>query len=141
MKKTLYIIFGFLSFYCLAQEGTPKKFAVYQIVIDPQAKQKLAAWQLELKYENLEIVGISGGDKPFGEPADYDSRGLTSGRIILAAFSLSKELKVGKQIVARVHGLEKAEAMSKSKIRIMAVANDAGERIDAKITMTKEVKK
>jgi hypothetical protein len=125
----------------MAQEKEPKQFAIYQILIEPQEEQKLAAWQVELNYSNLEIVGIAGGDEPFEKPSDYDSRGLSGGRIILATFSLAKNLRVGRQVVARVHVLEQAGAMRKSKFKIIAVANEKGERIEAKMTMVKELKK
>lgn len=138
MKKLFLIMIVLLAFSVTGQEKAERNFAVYQILIEPQENQNLAAWQIEIKYKDLEIVGIEGGDKPFDQPADYDAAGLKGGRIILAAFTLDSKLRSGEQLVARLHVLEKPGAALKSEIKVMAVANAKAERIQAKVKILKE---
>lgn len=81
------------------------RFTHVDIFID-SARTPLAAWQLELKAlrGDVKIVGIEGGEHTaFREPPYYDPAAMNGGRVILAAFSTSKELPAGRTRAARVH--------------------------------------
>ncbi len=61
--------------------GGPR-FERYDLVVDG-LDHALAAWRAEIDVPGP-IVGIEGGDPPFGEPARYDPAALATGRVILA---------------------------------------------------------
>ena len=106
-------------------------FHSYDIIIKIEKQLSLAAWQIELTYDKnkTKITAIEGGDQPFAEPADYDSRGLTAGKIILASFTLKKSEAKREFKVARIHiyGPEKAI----SNIKLTVAADSKGKKIKA----------
>lgn len=93
-----------------APDGVDEKsvrFEAVDIFVD-SADQSLAAWQLELMSptQDVEIVGIEGGDHPaFQNPPYYDPRAMKNNRVILGAFQVDQEngLPTGRHRVARVH--------------------------------------
>lgn len=100
----------------------------------------MSAWQAEVFFEKdkLKLTGIEGGEKPFDEPADYDARGLTGGKLILAAFTLEK-LEPNKEIVvARIHVL--GPKNSRPIIKLVVAADGKGKKIKAK-ALLRSVKK
>ena len=69
-------------------------------------EQSLAAYQIEVRYDatRVDIVGLEGGEHPaFTKAPYYDPRGLTGGRIVVAAFSTAKDLPAGRVRLARIH--------------------------------------
>ena len=141
MKRLLLSLIVFAA-PLLAQSTKAKKFQAYDLVIT-DLKAGLAAWQVEIAYDKnaLNIVGIEGGEKPFLKPADYDSKGLTEGRIVLAAYTLSEKLKSGELHLARIHVLETEGAFQNVERRIVVLADRKGQQISAKILLKKVNKK
>ena len=98
----------------------------------------LAAYQLELTYDRAaaSLVGVEGGDGPFSAPPYYDPRGLTAGRVVLAAFTTQEGPPKGRVRVARVHLEERAEA--RLAVRLTVAGTVGGDRIPATIEMNWE---
>ena len=139
-------ILAIISCICLAilpllaqqdNEKTEKSFAVYDVIIE--VEEPMASWQLEVFYkkENLNFVGIEGGEGVFGEPADYDEAGWNGGHIILACYSLEEDLPKGKVQVSRVHVLENSGEMLKSNTNLMVVADKNGKILEGKVSLKK----
>ena len=130
-----FILLLILSFNIYAQEKPA--FYAYEIIISSEEEVNLAAWQVELSYDSktTKITAIEGGDKPFTDPADYDARGLTGGKIILASFTLKKGDLAKEYKVAKVHLFgSKAENL---KLKLVIAANEKGKKINAKAYLRK----
>ena len=65
----------------------------------------LAAYQFELRFDSwaYSIVGVEGGEGALNEAPYYDSRGMESGRIVIASFTTSPRPLSGRVRVATVH--------------------------------------
>lgn len=87
-----------------APAAAQTRFFPVEIHIDAGAAP-LAAWQVELTYPapRIAIVGIEGGDAPFAEAPYHDPRGLESGRVVVASFTLDPSPPRGRVRVARIH--------------------------------------
>ena len=109
------------------------RFQAYEIVVDP-GPSTLAAWQVEIDEPGWTIVGVEGGDAPFTEPAYYDPKALQGGRIVLAAFTTSKDVVAGAQRVAIVHVAVRASSKP-APIRVAAAADSSGRRLQAEATL------
>jgi len=84
----------------------------------------------------VSLTAIEGGEGAFAQPADYDSRGLLGGRIILASYSLEGDLKSGSQRVATVHFFaEDASAFENLRPSAVVFCNAAGESFQAEIKL------
>lgn len=83
--------------------GDPLRFRPVDVWVETGDKP-LAAYQLEIRYDPAEahLVGVEGGEGVFAEPPYYDPKGLTGGRIVLAAFTTSPPPS-GRVRVARLH--------------------------------------
>lgn len=105
--------------------------------------EPLGAYQFELNGEGgqFEIVGVEGGEHAaFAEPPFYDSAALYAQtvaryaedmpRIIIAAYSLDKDLPVGLTRVARVHVMVTGDAPTFGVNLVVAGSAD-GEPISA----------
>lgn len=94
----------------------------------------LAAWQVELTYPAREVslVGIEGGDAPFGEPPYYDPAGLSAGRVVIAAFTLDVAPKAGRARVATIHVMDGGGRPRAVEVRLVLAADRDGNRIDAR---------
>ena len=124
-----------LALACTA--GASTRFAAYEVVID-SGEHELAAWQVEIRNAAWRVVGVEGGAIPFEEPAYHDPKALATGRIVLAAFTLSPKLHAGKQRVAIVHVEESAELEPRERARanralLVAAADESGRRIRATV--------
>jgi len=148
IKKHLFlfsiILAVILALPLLSQQGEPrakdpKSFAAYDIFIE--ANHAVAAWQVEIKYskDSMRFVGIHGGDGVFSDPADYDSRALTGGRLILASYSLEGTLPEGRVRVARVSVFQKSKAFENATLHLQALATLEGSRINGTISIVKVV--
>ena len=127
-----------LSLNLFAQDK--KEFHSYEIIIQSDQKVSLSAWQLELSYDKAKtkITAIEGGDKPFSEPANYDARGLTAGKIILASFTLKKTEGKREYKVARIHLYGPKDDIL--KVKLVIAADSKGKKIKAK-ALLRSVKK
>lgn len=117
------------------------RFEAVDIFLD-SANQSLAAWQLELmsRTQDVEIVGIEGGDHPaFQNPPYYDPRAMKNNRVILGAFQVSNEngLPTGRQRVARVHVQVKGTGDRVWIGELTTAANADGQPIAASIEVEK----
>jgi hypothetical protein len=89
-------------------ETAVSRFATVEVWVD-SGDRPLAAWQVEViavagSHGNVQIVGVeSGGATGYAEPPYYDSAALMQGRIIVASFSMAKELPKGSTRVAVLH--------------------------------------
>jgi hypothetical protein len=141
MKKFFFIILVCLVIIpLLAQQKNAevvKEFAVYDVFIE--VEQQISSWQFECSYNKdlLQISGIEGGQGVFSDPADYDSKGLNGGRIILAAYSLDKQLPKGKVRVSRLHVYEKKSQLLNSITKLIVAADINGKEIQGKISFEK----
>jgi len=99
--------------------SAPANFQTVDVYVDPHGKP-LAAYQIELHTGAAEIVGVEGGQSPAFKAAPYyDPAALSHHRVIIAAFSLAKDLPSGKSRVARLH-----------------VYNASGQAVDYSATLT-----
>lgn len=122
------------------------RFETVDVFVDPGATA-LAAWQLEVTPRTREgtsvtLVGIEGGGDAeggahaaFAKPAYYDPAALSpegDGRVILAAYSTSKDLPTGRTRVARLHVMIEGDAPDGATFDIsLRIAADAqGREID-----------
>ena len=114
--------------------GARARFQAIDVWVDG-GEQPLAAYQVELGYDraSASLVGIEGGDKPFSEPPHYDPRGLTRGRVMLAAFTLEKNLVRGRVRVARIHFEERGDA--RLEVRLVVAGTAGGENLSATATL------
>jgi len=112
------------------------QFRVARLVVDA-GDQILGAYQVVLDCDPkaISIVGIEGGVPPqfAGLPA-YDRRGLASGKVRLAAFSLDEQGPKGKVCVARLHlALMAPDAMGSMRVTREVVATPRGDRTEAEV--------
>jgi hypothetical protein len=116
-----------------AQAGGPR-FRAVDVVVDG-GDRPLAVYQFELTYDRAacSLVGVEGGERPFAEPPFYDPRGLTAGRVILAAFTLDKSPPRGRVRVARVHLEERGEPGL--EVRMVVAGTVGGEKIAASVQL------
>ena len=115
-----------------------KVFQAYDLYVNI-SRGSVAAWQLEIKFpaQQAKIVGIGGGSGVFSEPADYDSKALTSGRIILAAYSLEKDLPSGRVHLGRLQTYENKGAFASAEITLQALADAGGKNLNGHLTLEK----
>lgn len=109
------------------------RFEAVDVHIEAGA-ETLAAYQFEFSAEtgDIKIVGIEGGEHPaFANPPYYDPAALSKDRIIIAAFSTSKELPRGRTRVARVHLQITGDAEPEYVVKVTAAATSTGEEIAA----------
>lgn len=100
----------------------------------------LAAYQLEVDSASVgvEIVGIEGGEHAaFKEPPYYDPSAMKSNRVILAAFSIGKDLPAGRSRVARIHVQLEGRDAKEYRTKLSVSANADGELIPAEIEIEK----
>jgi len=109
----------------------------------------LAAWQVDVRYDRAKakIVGLEGGDAAKGaawrEPPHYDTRGMSRGRIVIAAFvDDDAKATTGRARVARLHiqielpeGGDADGVIKSMTVRLIAAAQAGGERIAPTVTL------
>jgi hypothetical protein len=111
-RMALLIMLSVVAMMALAplqvDQTAASRFATVEVWID-SGDRPLAAWQVEViavasGQKNVQIVGVeSGGAAGYAEPPYYDSAALMQGRIIVASFSMAKELPRGSTRVAVLH--------------------------------------
>ncbi|MEM7249524.1 MAG: hypothetical protein AAF533_29720, partial [Acidobacteriota bacterium] len=102
-------------------------FVAHDVVL-ASGSQTLAAWQVEVVLDaSTLIVGVEGGEAgAFRDPAAHDPAALQGGRIVLAAFSTSDDVRSGSQRVATLHVQESGSTTSPPVIRVVAAASTDG---------------
>ena len=101
--------------------------------------QPLSAYQLEVHYNaaTAYLVGVEGGDGVFAEAPYYDPRGLTGGRIVLAAFTTESTAPSGRVRVARLHlAMKNAKEWIPLESRLVLVAGPDAQPFDATLHLT-----
>ena len=121
-----------------ADAATGVQFRLARLVVDTGGRT-LGAYQIMLDChpEVIAIVGIEGGVPPqfAGLPA-FDRRGLTAGKVRLAAFSLDRDGPKGRVCVARLHlALKKHNALASLKLTPEVIATPSGKMIDGKASV------
>lgn len=136
MRKLVFLLI-ILSITALCADEETAVFRALDITID-SGSEKLGAYQIEIKYSRdlVKITGIEGGEnKAFNKAPYYDPRGLSAGRIILAAIADSKtRTPTGKTRVARLHLMVPSDKAPDLAITPVAAVNSNGKKI--KITIT-----
>ncbi len=114
-------------------------FKTVDVYIDAGANE-LGAYQFEALYdpEALYIVGVEGGDKPFGDAPFYDPEGLGRGRIIIASYTTG-ETRMGMMMVARLHlALKKKDAKIKKLVLTVSAGPPDARTFPARISLEEE---
>jgi hypothetical protein len=120
----------------------PIRFATVDVFVNSGTKS-LAAYQLEFKAAggNVKIAGIEGGEHAaFKEPAFYDPKAMQQERVILAAFSTSKNLPKGRTRVATIHVQVTGEAKPDWAVKLVTAADAGGKRIAATVEVKERIK-
>ena len=128
----------------LGQQGTDaagSRFEAWDVWVDA-ADQTLAAYQFEFLDGSgrSTVVGVEGGEHAaFRDAPHYDSKALSKGRLIVAAFSTGEDLPRGKTRVARLHLQIHGEGAPPFDVKIMASASFRGRKIPATVTLKKVI--
>lgn len=112
---------------------TQPVFKAIDVFVD-STDQPLAAYQFELNATagDVKIVGIEGGEHAaYAQPPFYDPKAMMGDRVIVAAYSTSDDLPVGKTRVARVHVRIGGEIEPKYELKLTASASKEGKSIPA----------
>lgn len=120
-------------------ESDDIRFEAIDVFVD-SGNLPLAAYQLEVDSAStgVEIVGIEGGEHAaFKEPPYYDPAAMKSNRVILAAYSVGKDLPAGRSRVARIHVQLEGAGAKEYRTKLSVSANADGEVIPAKIEIKK----
>lgn len=122
------------------------RFAPLHVYLD-SGNQKLAAYQFELKVTagkpalakaGVKIVGIENGEHPaFEEPPYYDPAALANNRIIIAAFSMDKNLPKGRTRITTIQLQITGDVEPQYEVLLTVAADENGNEIPAKITLEK----
>ena len=131
--------------YSTAQPGV--RFAPLHIYID-SGNNSLAAYQFEVRAVRepplqsaagqIKIVGVEGGQhKAFKEAPYYDPAALANDRIIIAAFSTSRDLPTGRTRIATIHLQIIGDAEPQYELKLIVAADADGKEIPAEITFEK----
>lgn len=123
----------------LAAAAEHAHFLPLEIVIDTGGKP-LAAYQFEFTYPagSVSIVGIEGGDAPFTEAPFYDPKGLTAGRVVIAAFTTDPHPPAGRVRIARIHVMTRGDGPLAAGARLLVAADPDGAAFTADIMLLEE---
>ena len=122
--------------YSTAQPGV--RFAPLHIYLE--SCNLLAAYQFELKATagQIKIVGVEGGQhKAFKEAPYYDPAALAKDRIIIAAFSTSRDLPTDRTRIATIHLQIIGDTEPQYELKLIVAADADGKEIPAEITFEK----
>lgn len=131
--KVILSIFLIFTVSLSAQEK--KSFQALEVIIESDEEIELGAWQAELLFDGgkVKITGIEGGDKPFNDPADYDPKGMSKGKLILASFSLKKTSPAKKFKVGVIHLFGDIKDIEKCRLKLVVAADSKGKKVKAQI--------
>ena len=116
----------------LASAAGGVRFEAVDLFVDT-GERPLAAYQVELTYDPaaLKLAGLEGGEGPFAPPPYYDPRGLTAGRVVIAAFTTDPNPPAGRIRAARVHVMVEGDAAPDLSGKLVLAATVGGERVGA----------
>jgi len=115
-------------------EDEPRFFPI-EIYLDA-GTQHFAAYQLEIRLDGAEIVGVEGGEHPaFAGAPYYDPAALGTGRIKLAALSTAHDLPTGRSRVATLHVREIGKGQAKWQTTSVLATDSAARPIDARLEL------
>ena len=138
MRRAILAALAALAISTASAGGDVEKvsFSAFDVYLDCGGEH-LAAYQFEVTYDpaKIKIVGIEGGaPEAFKKAPYYDSKGMTGGRMIIAAFSTDeKTAPAGRFRAARLHLQVTGEAPPELIARLVTAARPGGERIEAEI--------
>jgi hypothetical protein len=121
------VLLGFAAGGKPAPQDPTLTFAAYDVFVD-SGNRTLGAWQFEWRVRGgkASIVGVEGGVGAFATAPYYDAAALQGGRIVIAAFSMAKELPQGRTRVARLHLQIEGGALPQFAAKLQACADGAG---------------
>ena len=110
-----------------------ERFLAVDVFVDA-GERGLAAYQLDLRFPDAEIVGIEGGEpgSPFHEPPHHDPAALSTGRVVIGAFTLDDSAPKARTRVARIHLLARG-GTDRFQAAEVAAAAPGGDRIPARV--------
>lgn len=131
--KIIIFLFLLVAYNLNAQEK--KSFHAMEVIVESEEDIELGAWQAELMFDSskVKITGIEGGDKPFENPADYDSKGMAKGKLILASFTLKKAAAGKKFKVGVIHFYGDIKDIEKCRLKLVVAADSKGKKVKAQI--------
>lgn len=115
------------------------RFETRDVVIDPRGAT-LAAWQVRLvdPTGRARIVGVEGGaDAVYAAPPHHDTRALSSGEIVLAAYDTTHAGPMTSSRVARVHLAVTGTADVTFEVTLEVAASPSGPIPGASCTLTR----
>jgi hypothetical protein len=117
-----------------ADSAPGARFTTIDVMVE--CDRPLAAWQVQLKVTSGDavVVGVEGGEAPFGAAPFYDPEALGAGRLILAAFDTQATLPAGRHRLATLH-LREAGPAPAYELGLEAAADPTGARIPATVTL------
>jgi hypothetical protein len=145
MKRLLAFVVAVLAWGAMAEDRPAttqtqdgNTFTVVDVYIDPQGKP-LAAWQFEFVAETgkVTLVGVENGKHAayLKRPPYYDQAAINSNRIIVADFSLDRELPREKVLVAKLMLMVSGNVKPQYVVKLMAAAAPDGKPIAATVTL------
>jgi hypothetical protein len=121
------------------EAGARPRFLPLDVWAD-SGEAPLAAYQVEVTYDGtgVKIVGIEGGETAAFNPAPYyDGRGMSGGRIVIAAFVAEgvdeKDAPKGRTRVARLHLRVEGGGAPDCSVRLVTAARPGGGRIEPEV--------
>jgi hypothetical protein len=132
MKHSLLLVVAAISLFA-GGPATAGEMTFYPVeVFVDSGERPLSAYQIEFTYDGsaLTVVGIEGGEDPFGDAPYYDSAGMTGGRIVIAAFTTDGNPPRGRVRVARLHLAEEGRTVRELKARLIIAAGPDGARYE-----------
>jgi hypothetical protein len=115
------------------------RFVAVDVYVDA-GSAPLAAYQFELTGgASAKVVGVEGGENAaFREAPYYDPAALKGGRIIIAAFSTSDNLPVGRTRVATVHFQEAVGEDTPYEAALKVAGTSGAVKIEASIEVVRD---
>ena len=137
--RALAFVLAALLLPTLASAAEPARFLPLDVVVDTGGKP-IAAYQFEFTYPagSVSIVGIEGGDAPFTEAPFYDPKGLTAGRVVIAAFTTDPHPPAGRVRVARIHVMTRGDGPLATGARLVVAADPDGATFTTDIMLLEE---
>ena len=114
------------------------RFLPLDVFVD-SGEERLAAYQIEVTYDasRVKIVGIEGGEaEGFREAPYYDRKGMTAGRIVIAAFVPDDDAAPsGRTRVARLHLRVEGDGELDCTVRLVTAARPGGGQIEPEVEL------
>ena len=121
-----------------ATQAEAVRFEAVDVYVDA-GDAPLAAYQVVLSDRSgrAEIVGIEGGEPAaYSHPPYYDPAALMKRRVVLAAFSMARDLPLGRTRVARLHVQVVGEGRPDFEINLRVAADRDGAKVPATASLS-----